>query len=262
MRMYLWETGREVPTIFSGGKTAFALWGDMLVGDIVCIERNPMSMFFRQERNLSASSSINIFCTRNGIGSDTDGGAGVSLHPNHHQDLAQWPNDPMDHAESGSLQLIAYGRGNGQYANAIRLQTRSGPGQITDRMVLKDGHVEVLGTLNATGGVSSSRTLKKDIQSISADDAFAFVSQLVTVTFKYISDPDAHNRVGFIAEDVPGVFAGAGRKGVDYVGVSAMLTKVVQQQQKRLKAQKQHIDILQIRLQKVEAALEMLNGQR
>jgi hypothetical protein len=87
---------------------------------------------------------------------DVDGGAGVIMHPDHHQDLATWPTDPVDHPESGSLQLIAYGNGNGTYANAIRLQTRSDVNTVADRMVVKGSSVTIYGNLQATGTITSS----------------------------------------------------------------------------------------------------------
>ena len=235
MRMYLWTPGREVPDLpHTKVKPTFALWGDMLVGDIVCIERNPMSMFFRQEKNLSASAPTIFFCANKGINTDTDGGAGILLHPDHHRDLARYPNDPVNHPSSGSLHLIAYGRGTGPYANKIRMSTRVGSGQIVDRMIVGDGHVQINGTLRATGGVLSSREEKKDISKLSLPQAQKLVEELDTVTFINKSGSDQTRRVGFIAEEVPDAFAGEGRRGVDYMGVAALLTKVVQQQQRQI----------------------------
>lgn len=255
MRMYLWDSSRAVPNMpHTGVKPTFALWGDMLIGDIVCIERNPMSMFFRSETNLSASSPVIFFCANKGINTDTDGGAGIILHPDHHQDLVYHPNDPVNHSESGSLQLIAYGNGSGTYANTIRLQTRNGPGSLATVMVVENGHVQIYGTLNATGGFSSSRKLKNSIKALAVDDALALVKQLKTVTYKYNSDPDGHDRIGFIAEEVPEIFTTPERKGVDYMGVAAMLTQVVQEQQKQ-------IDALQQQLSKVQDLVEKSDNQ-
>ena len=237
MRMYLWETGRAVPNMpHTGVKPTFALWGDMLIGDIICIERNPMTLFMREQTGLPSSSATVFFCAR-AINNDTDGGAGILLHP-----------DDGVSSDSGSLQLIAYGQG-GSFANTIRLQTRTGPGTPGDVMVVQNGHVQVTGTIGATGGWVSSRTLKKNIHPLDVDQALNLVKQLDTVIYQYKLDPDENDRVGFISEDVPDVFAGADRKGVDYMGVAAMLAKVVQEQQKQ-------IDTMQRKLLELEARVE------
>ncbi|MBI4582706.1 MAG: tail fiber domain-containing protein [Planctomycetes bacterium] len=252
MRMYLWTADQAVPNLpHTGIKPTFALWGDMLVGDIICIARNPMSLFFRQETNLSASSPVVFFCANKGINTDTDGGAGILLHPDHHRDLATWPNDPVDHPESGSLHLIAYGRGSGTYANKIRMQTRSGPGQVADRMVVGNGHVQIYGTIGATGGWISSREQKKDIAKLSSQQSHELIQQLEAVTYINKSDPGETRRVGFIAEEVPEIFAGPERKGVDYMGVAALLTKTVQEQERQ-------IGELQARLAALEALVKKL----
>jgi hypothetical protein len=53
------------------------------------------------------------------------------------------------------------------------------------------------------------------------------------VTYEYKASPGEHH-VGFIAEDVPDLVATADRKGMSAMDVVAVLTKVVQQQQKTI----------------------------
>ena len=58
------------------------------------------------------------------------------------------------------------------------------------------------------------------------------------VSFEYKEgNQDVH--VGFIAEDVPEMVATPDRKGLESMDIAAVLTKVVQEQQKMLKAQQE-----------------------
>jgi hypothetical protein len=105
------------------------------------------------------------------------------------------------------------------------------------------------GAYVSTGGVwtnASSREFKKDIQPLRADQAMATLVALDPVTFKYKVDDEAH--VGFIAEDVPDLVATGDRKGLSPMDIVAVLTKVVQQQQKELSDQHDEIDMLKTRL--------------
>ena len=95
-RWYLWKDGQLVPNLpHSGIKPTFAISGTMFVEDIYAIERNPMTYFLREQANVSASATTELMSAR-GF-QDTDGGAGIVLHPDHDQDLATFPGDPVDH---------------------------------------------------------------------------------------------------------------------------------------------------------------------
>jgi hypothetical protein len=90
-------------------------------------------------------------------------------------------------------------------------------------------------TLSA-GGVwtnASSRKLKQDIHDLDATAAFTALQGLAPVEFAYKADPAEHH-VGFIAEDVPDLVAQRGRTGLSPMDVVAVLTKVVQEQQKAI----------------------------
>lgn len=95
---------------------------------------------------------------------------------------------------------------------------------------------------------ASSREVKQDIQALDGAAAFDAFKKLEPVTFAYKAKP-AETRVGFIAEDVPGLVATADRKGLSSMDIVAVLTKVVQQQQ-------QTIEELQTRLQRLEEKKE------
>lgn len=128
MRLWLWEPGRAVPNLpHTGIPPALAVWGDLLIGDIICIESNPMTLFMRQNTGLPSTATTQFFSAR-AINNDTDGGAGITMAP-----------DDGVGAESGKLRLIAYGKGGTGEYNSIVLSTRSGVGTLADRVLINLG---------------------------------------------------------------------------------------------------------------------------
>ena len=91
---------------------------------------------------------------------------------------------------------------------------------------------------------ASSRAVKQDIQQLDRGAALDAFKRLEPVTFAYKAKP-GETRVGFIAEDVPDLVATADRRGLSSMDIVAVLTKVVQEQQKT-------IEELQVRLQRLE----------
>ena len=86
------------------------------------------------------------------------------------------------------------------------------------------------------GGIwydGSSRAFKEDIQDLSTEAAEEAFAKLTPVTYAYKATPEEHH-VGFIAEDVPDLVATPDRKALSAMDVVAVLTKVVQQQQKTI----------------------------
>jgi hypothetical protein len=104
------------------------------------------------------------------------------------------------------------------------------------RMVLwADNSVTLQNGASCTaGGVwtdASSRDLKENINDLSTEQALNTLAGLQPVTYNYKADhEDGH--VGFIAEDVPDLVASKDRKGMSPMDVVAVLTKVLQEQQK------------------------------
>jgi hypothetical protein len=91
---------------------------------------------------------------------------------------------------------------------------------------------------------ASSRDVKQDIATLDSDAAFDALRSLQPVTYAYKTNPgDQH--VGFIAEDVPAIVATSDRKGLSSMDITAVLTKIVQEQQKT-------IEDLQARLECLE----------
>jgi len=92
------------------------------------------------------------------------------------------------------------------------------------------------GAYVSSGGVwtnASSRAYKQDIKSLTGDEAAEALTALQPVQFSYKADPK-ESHVGFIAEDVPDLVASTDRKGMSAMDVVAVLTKVVQDQQKTI----------------------------
>jgi Chaperone of endosialidase len=92
---------------------------------------------------------------------------------------------------------------------------------------------------------ASSRAYKMDIHDLPAPVAMAAFKKLDPVQFRYKRNPSEHH-LGFIAEDVPDIVAMKDRKGLSSLDIVALLTKVVQEQQKQ-------IDQLSARVKELES---------
>jgi hypothetical protein len=97
---------------------------------------------------------------------------------------------------------------------------------------MKDG-----GGYDGTWNPASSRELKENIQNLTLSEARDALTGLNPVKYNYKKDKE-EPRVGFIAEDVPELVAMNGRKNLGTVDIIAVLTKVIQEQQKFIKKQK------------------------
>jgi hypothetical protein len=102
------------------------------------------------------------------------------------------------------------------------------------------------GATCTAGGIwtnASSRRLKENIRDLRAEDAQATLANLAPVRFNYKADRE-DECLGFIAEDVPALVATKDRKGLSPMDVVAVLTKVVQEQQKTNDEQQKMIEEL------------------
>ena len=86
----------------------------------------------------------------------------------------------------------------------------------------------------------SSIEFKENIKNLNAGEAMNAFNALVPVKFNYKSNKK-EECVGFIAENVPDLVATGDRKGMNPMDVVAVLTKVVQEQQKTLSELKKKI---------------------
>jgi hypothetical protein len=102
----------------------------------------------------------------------------------------------------------------------------------------------VSGAHVTAGGVwtnSSSRERKEDISHITFEQALQALTELQPVQYRYKNnDPETY--VGFIAEDVPDLVAMDDRKSLSTMDIVAVLTKVVQEQQKRIEELEARLD--------------------
>ncbi len=106
-----------------------------------------------------------------------------------------------------------------------------------------------------TNGVwqqGSSKTFKKNITAITSGEALDTLAELNPVKYNYIKDEDQEEYAGFLAEDVPELVASKNRKTLNAMDVVAVLTKVVQQQQKSMEDQRKTIDELKNRITELE----------
>jgi hypothetical protein len=100
------------------------------------------------------------------------------------------------------------------------------------------------GAYVSAGGVwtnSSSRARKENIETLTLEEALSALAALEAVEFNYLGDPD-ERYVGFIAEDVPGLVAMKDRRSLSAMDVVAVLTRVVQDQEDRIRSLEQRLD--------------------
>jgi hypothetical protein len=107
------------------------------------------------------------------------------------------------------------------------------------------------GAYVSTGGVwtnASSREYKDNISKLDTEKAMATLKAMEPVTFNYKADK-SEKHVGFIAEDVPSLVATKDRKGLSSMDMVAVLTKVVQEQQKTIEGMNKDIASLKSKVQ-------------
>ena len=103
------------------------------------------------------------------------------------------------------------------------------------------------GAYVSAGGVwtnSSSRKHKDNISSLTAEEALAALVLLEPVHYTY-RDEAGEGYVGFIAEDVPDLVATGDREGLSAMDVVAVLTRVIQEQQRRIEILESRFDALE-----------------
>ena len=94
------------------------------------------------------------------------------------------------------------------------------------------------------GGVWTDRSSRQDKENISAlpsEVAMDALMNLEPVLFNYRSEQD-EQYAGFIAEDVPDVVASNDRQGLSAMDIVAVLTRVVQQQQRKIEELEARLD--------------------
>jgi hypothetical protein len=97
------------------------------------------------------------------------------------------------------------------------------------------------------GGVwtdASSREYKDNIEVLATEEALDTLKGLNPVKFAYKADR-TEKHVGFIAEEVPDLIATKDRKGLSPMDIVAVLTKVVQEQQKTISSLSEKVSELE-----------------
>lgn len=102
---------------------------------------------------------------------------------------------------------------------------------------------------------ASSIELKENIENLSSDEAVETLQELKPVKYNYKVDKD-EQYVGFIAEHVPELVATKTRKGMAPMDVVAVLTKVLQEQQKTVREHQKTILKLNQRIQQLEETVK------
>ena len=103
-------------------------------------------------------------------------------------------------------------------------------------MLDEDG-VSIMGNLEP----ASSRDLKSDVHQLSDLEAMETFPRLEPVKFRYRGAPQ-EQAVGFIAEDLPDLVSNRDKTGLNPMDLVAVLTKVVQNQQREIDALKSRVD--------------------
>ena len=103
----------------------------------------------------------------------------------------------------------------------------------------------------------SSREYKDNIETLSTEEAYDALKELNPVKFAYKTD-GTEKHVGFIAEEVPDLVATKDRKGLSPMDIVAVLTKVVQEQQKAFLEKER---VYEERISQMEQRLLALEGK-
>ena len=116
-------------------------------------------------------------------------------------------------------------------------------------VVFEDGHLVT----------ASSRSIKEKIAPLSTKRAMEAFHKLEPVSYVYKSHKE-EPVVGFIAEDVPELVAMPKRNAIDATEIVAVLTKVVQEQEKVLKKQSEKIAKLEAQQKELAAVKARLSA--
>ncbi|WP_151735260.1 tail fiber domain-containing protein ['Paenibacillus yunnanensis' Narsing Rao et al. 2020] len=109
-----------------------------------------------------------------------------------------------------------------------------------------DYKLDVDGNMRAKNfAQTSSRTFKDNITALPVKKAVELLGKLKPVTFSYKADNGKQQNIGFIAEEVPQIFATSDQKSVVLMDIIAVLTTVVQKQQKDAEGMHKQLKALQ-----------------
>jgi hypothetical protein len=104
---------------------------------------------------------------------------------------------------------------------------------------------------------ASSREYKENIKELTVNEAVDMLRGLNPLTYTAKASPE-EKHVGFIAEDVPEMVATNDRKGLSPMDIVAVITKVVQEQQKAMEEQQKSISSLTGKVQELEKEIKLV----
>ncbi len=108
-----------------------------------------------------------------------------------------------------------------------------------------DGIVQASNITATNVTQTSSAVFKENIEELPVKTALELLKQLNPVTFDYKNNYLKKHNIGFIAEEVPGIFTTTDCKSISIMDIVAVLTAVVKKQQTESTAMKKQINILQ-----------------
>jgi hypothetical protein len=123
---------------------------------------------------------------------------------------------------------------------------------LNSKVDFKDNDIVTTGTISSGGGAytsggawieASSREFKENIMELDQEESLQALERLNPVRYNYKNKRD-EEFLGFIGEDVPDLVAMNGRKGMRAMDIVAVLTKVAQNQQRKISEQKKSIEEL------------------
>jgi hypothetical protein len=208
---------------------------------------------------LTVYGNLEVIGPNNGLvylsNTTNDNTAKVSRMVLNHYSNAQLPVYLFGAASTSTDNFVAFGGGNtiGNAATQLDLFTAENTTTPvgTPRITIKGNGYVGIGTqdpsypLQMGGGAYSngtswidisSREYKENIEVLSMEEALETIKELNPVKYAYKTD-QTERRVGFISEEVPDLIAMKDRKGLSPMDIVAVLTKVVQDQQRVMQEQ-------------------------
>ena len=136
---------------------------------------------------------------------------------------------------SGATNFISAGASYGFFGTTTNHALRINTNGTWKMQINTNGTLDMSdgGGYDGTWNDASSREYKENIRNLNCDDALKALEELNPVRFNYKKNKE-EERLGFIAEDVPDVVAMKDRKNLSAMDIVAVLTKVVQEQQKSI----------------------------